>query len=257
MNPRRVLTPADAGPIFDRAVAERALAVLTLPQGPAWATLKSRFLERDRQGRYFVLDYQALEGDALPPIAPGQCVGVSFRHSSRKILFGSVVEAKGHFVVDDRNSVAAIRYRWPDTLTELQRRAYYRTLIPAEMGLRASLWLGGAAARPTSPNGSRVLTGDLADISCGGALVQMHQAVPPDCAIDDLLGVELNLPDNRPPIVVDMRYRGSRQDPTGLLAVAVQFLGLEITNEGRAILGRLAGCVQRLHRLSATGARGT
>jgi c-di-GMP-binding flagellar brake protein YcgR len=256
MKARRSMTPAEAGAIFDRAVAERALAVLTLPQGNGWATLKSRFLERDRNGRFFVLDYVSPDGSELPVLCPGQYVGVSFRQSSRKILFATVVEARGHFVLDDQSSIPAIRYRWPQSLTELQRRAYYRTPVPPDMTLPVVLWPGGVTARPGGAHGTQTTVGVLADISCGGALVHLHQAAPPPWGPDDLLGAELTLPDGRPPIVVDARYRGTRADPSGLLAVAVQFLGLEMTNEGRHTLQRLAGCVQRLHRLTiAAGQR--
>jgi len=253
MKARRSMTPAEAGAIFDRAVAERALAVLTLPQGNGWATLKSRFLERDRNGRFFVLDYVSPDGSELPVLCPGQYVGVSFRQSSRKILFATVVEARGHFVLDEQSSIPAIRYRWPQSLTELQRRAYYRTPVPPDMTLPVVLWPGGVTARPAS---TQTTVGVLADISCGGALVHLHQAAPPTWGPDDLLGAELHLPDGRPPITVDARYRGTRADPSRLLAVAVQFLGLEMTNEGRHTLQRLAGCVQRLHRLTiAAGQR--
>ena len=250
MKPRRVLTPNDAGPIFDRAVAERAIAVLTLPQGGQWATLKSRFLERDRHGQFFVLVYEPCKDEVLPPIAPGQYVGVSFRQSSRKILFGTAVEAKGHFVLDDATTIAAVRYRWPDSLSELQRRAYYRTPVPPEMSLRATLWPGGSTARPKEAGTGAAITGNLADLSCGGCLIHLHQVAPPEYKADDLLGAELHLPDGRPPIVVDLRYRGARQDPAGFVAIATQFLALEMTAEGRAILQRLANCVQRLDRLT-------
>lgn len=257
MRPRPITGLRDTREIFDRAVQERALAVLTLQDGNDWASFKARFLERDGNGRFFVLDYEPVNGETLPPIAPGQYVGVSFRQKSRKILFATVVEAKGHFVMDNQTSIAAVRYRWPDTLTELQRRAYYRTPVPAQMTLLVSLWPGGVTARAQAQGSTlQIATGDLADMSCGGALVHLHQPVPPAWSGEDLLGAEIQMPDGRNPLLVDVRYRGARTEESGATGVAIQFLGLELTVEGRLVLQRLANCVQRLYRLgTASGQR--
>lgn len=257
MKPRRLITPHDAAQIFDRAVHERALAVLTLQDGHLWQTFKSRFLERDPRGRFFVLDYQPVDTTPLPPVAPGQYLGVSFRQRSRKLLFATVVEAKGHFVLDDKTTVPAVRYRWPDSVTELQRRAYYRTPVPPGTTLLASLWAGGTAARASAQGSTlQVSTGELADLSCGGALIRLHQTQRPDWPDEHTLGLEVQLPDGRPPITIDVRYRGARPDENGILNAAVQFVGLEINADGRAVLQRLANSVQRLHRLGLAGERG-
>jgi c-di-GMP-binding flagellar brake protein YcgR len=251
MRPRRLLVPRDTGNVLDLAVQERTLAILTFQQGTDWITFKSRFLERDAQQRFFVLDYQTVNGDALPPLQSGQYVGLSFRQRSRKILFATVVEAKGHYVLEDKSTVPAIRYRWPNSMTELQRRAYYRTPVPESMMLLASLWSGGARARPAAQAATlEVITGDLADISCGGAMVRLHQPNPPTWEDNSILGLELQMPDGRAPICVDVRFRGLRPEPTSRIGAAVQFVGLEVAPEGQAILERLASSVQRLHRLS-------
>ncbi len=256
MRSRAILAPCDATEIFSRAVQERALAVVTLQDNQGWSTFKSRFLERDNRCRFFVLDYQAEQEEQIPAVAPGQCVGVSFRQRSRKIFFATVVEAKGHFQLDERTSVAAIRYRWPESMSELQRRAFYRTPIPEQMSLLASIWQGGLTARPQAAAAKTpIITGNLADISCGGAMVHMHQQVPSDWAPEELVGVELQLPDGRAPVLLDARLRGGRQDTTGMQGVAIQFIGLELTVDGRHVLQRLANAVQRLHRLTQAAGR--
>jgi c-di-GMP-binding flagellar brake protein YcgR len=257
MRLRRTVTPSDAAALFDRAVGERALAVLTLQSGSDWQTFKARFLERDPQGRFFVLDYQPGKPDeTLPVVEAGQYIGVSFRQRGRKILFATVVEAKGKFSLDEQNAVPALRFRWPDSLTELQRRAYHRTLVPASMGLVASMWRGGVGARPAAQGTAlEVQGGRLHDLSCGGALVELHQPAPPSWSDDDTLGVELELPDGRPAASLDARYRGTRMQEGGTFHAAIQFVGLEMTAEGRQLLHRLANSVQRLHRRSLSAGR--
>jgi c-di-GMP-binding flagellar brake protein YcgR len=250
MNPRRAVPEESAGVIMREAASEHALAILSLRTEDDWATFKSRFLECDPKQSFFVLDYQAVDGHELPELAPGQCVGVSFRHRNRKVLFATVVEARGHFLLEDKTTVPAIRYRWPERLTELQRRAYYRTPVPESMSLPASLWPGGLAARAAAQGSTlEMLNGTLVNVSCGGALLQVNDA-PSSWKENETLGLEAQLGDGKPPIMVDARFRGVRHDEVGHLCVAVQFIGLEMTVDGRLILQRLASTVQRLHRAS-------
>lgn len=256
MRPQRLLAKFSAAELFAQAVRDRALAVLTIRDDHGWQTFKAHFLERDARQRYFVLDYQAVDEALLPPLSPGQVVGVSFRQKSRKFLFATLVEAKGHFVLDDRTTVPAVRFRWPAHIDELQRRAYHRTPVPEDLTLLTSLWPGGIAARTAAQCDSlQIATGDLADISCGGALIRLHQAKPPSWADGQTLGAELQLPDGHSPLVVDVRYRGTRPLDRGTLSAAVQFVGLELAPDGRRVLQRLAHAVQHLLRSTVTARR--
>jgi c-di-GMP-binding flagellar brake protein YcgR len=250
MRPRRVVAPDEATQIFDQAVRERALVVITVQEDDDWRTFKCRFLERDPNGRFFVLDYQTDNGQAPPPIVPGQYVGVSFRYKSRKVMFSTVIEAKGRYVLDDKTSIPAMRYRWPETMTELQRRAYFRTEVPAGTTVPVKYWEGGLnnRGRDDAPAGD----GQLADMSCGGCLVRL----PGDAPVwdnDATVGLEISLPDGKPPILVNANYRGTRVDEEGRLGVAVQFVGLELSVDGRVVLQRISGVVQRFHRLTSGG----
>ena len=255
MRPRKILTPDETSEILEQAVRGSALAVLSVQQDHDWCTFKSRFLERDHNHRFFVLDFQETHGTTPPELIGGQYVGVTFRHKSRKVMFATVVEARGRFLVNSIDSVPAVRYRWPESMTELQRRAYYRTLVPTGTSLLAAVWPGGARARLASPDGApQLLAGSCVDLSCGGALVRLHDADPPAWREDQTLGVELHLPDGRPAILLDAYYRGTRNDADGHPCVAVQFVGLELSPDGRGILRRLANCVQRFNAGTGGGA---
>lgn len=257
MNPRRLITAEHAVPIFQEAVRERALAVLSIQTEHDWLSLKSRFLECNPSRGFFVLDYQPVDETPLPELVPGQCVGVSFRHHGRKLLFATVVEARGHFLVDEQLSVPAIRYRWPESITELQRRAYYRTPVPESANLLASVWPGGLDARAAAQHSPLETTsGTLVNVSCGGALIRLNELSARAWPENETLGVELQLGDGKPPVLVNARSRGARHDELGQLCIAVQFLGLEVSVDGRLVLQRLASAVQRFHRQSiGTGSR--
>lgn len=235
--------------MFDEAVGQNALAVLTVHKNGNWHTFKSRFLERDRNCHFVVLDYQETHGTKPPPLIPGHYVGLSFRHKSRKVMFATVVEAKGRYLVNGKTSVPAVRYRWPESMTELQRRAYYRTPVPPEVRVLANVWRGGVEARQSAQGSTlSVLAGEALDVSCGGTLIRLNQLAAPGWTDNDTLGVELHLPDGQAPLLVDAYYRGTRHDAGGHLCAAVQFVGLELALDGRGILHRLARCVQKFHR---------
>ena len=251
MRPRRILTGEETAAILGTAVQQSALAVLTVHEGDQWRMFKSRFLELDRNRRFFVLDHQETHGTLPPPLLPGQYVGLSFRYKSRKVMFATVVEARGRYLIGGQASVPAVRYRWPESMTELQRRAYYRTPIPPELRVLANLWPGGVAAR-TQAQGQTlsVTTGEALDISCGGTLVRLFQLEAPGWTDDQTVGVELHLPDGQAPLLVDAYYRGTRHDAGNHLCAAVQFVGLELLPDGRGVLQRLARCVQKFHRMT-------
>lgn len=248
MRPRRIMTSQDTAEILDQAVRENALAVLSIQdQNDDWQTFKSRFLERDPNRRFIVLDFQETHGTKPPSLMPGQFVGISFRHRSRKVMFSSVVEAKGRYALADKTSVPAVRYRWPEGLTELQRRAYQRTVLPAGLSIPGKVWSGGVRPGDSDPVGPTVRTETL-DISCGGACMRLIDNSNIDWPDGQTLGVELQVPDGRPPLILNAYYRGCRPDTNGVQTIAVQFVGLELSQDGRAVLQRLARLVQRFNR---------
>lgn len=250
MKPRRISNPREMAEVFDHAVGERALAVLSYWHGQEWVTFKGRFLERDANRRFLVLDIQEQDAAAAPP-SLGQYLGLSFRYRSRKVMFTTVLEARGRFVVDSSTSIAAFRYRWPESMTELQRRAYYRTPVPEGVTLVASLWAGGTDARQRAQSESlSVVSGSAVDLSCGGTLIRVNQLTPPAWQDNETLGVELHLPDGRPPMILDAHYRGCRADESGAQCVAVQFVGLDANEGGGENLQRLARSLQKFHRLT-------
>ena len=252
MRPRRILTGEESSSILDEAVRQSALAVLTVHEGGEWLTFKSRFLERDNNRRFVVLDHQETHGMTPPSLVCGQYVGLSFRHKSRKVMFATVVEAPGTLCSRRENE------RVGDSLS--LAREYDRTSTPSVLPDAGTFRfafagepLAGRCRRAREPAQGRalsVVTGQAADLSCGGTLIRLNQVEIPEWTDNQTLGVELHLPDGQPPLLVDAYYRGTRHDPGSRLCTAVQFVGLELALEGRSVLQRLARCVQKFHRAS-------
>lgn len=249
MKPRRILAAEETREIIDTAVGEHAITVVSVQQDDGWSTFKSRFLERDPARKFFVLDQRAVHGTTPVPLIAGQYVGISFRNRSRKVMFATVVEARGRYMIGGGEAIPAIRYRWPACMTELQRRAYFRTPVPSGVYLHVNAWPGGASARAAAQGAPlSVVSGEAVDLSCGGTLVRVSQISAPQWTDDQTVGLELHLPDGRGPIALNAHYRGARHEPDGSVCLALQFVGLELSNEGRAALTRMARCVQKFHR---------
>ncbi len=249
MKPRRIVSADEAIELVDAAVQEHALAVVSVQQDDGWHSFKSRFLERDPRRQFFVLDHHGAHGTTPATLHVGQCVGVSFRNRSRKVMFATVAEAKGRFLGPEGESIPAVRYRWPEAITELQRRAYFRTPVPAGVCILVNVWPGGVSARAASQQGPlNVVCGEAIDLSCGGTLVRVGPSAPITWAESQTLGVELSLPDGRSPVLLNAYFRGTRQEADGSSCVALQFVGMELSSEGRAVLTRMARCVQKFHR---------
>lgn len=251
MKPRDILTRNDVEEVLQEAVNSQTLATITVNMADGWQVFKSRFLERDPAQHFVVLEHQPLHGITPPSVEVGQCVGISFRHHSRKVMFATVVEACGKFVGEGNEQLAAIRYRWPETMVEMQRRAYNRTVVPPTVVLQASIWPGGVQlCKGRGPTAESIVSGALLDLSCGGALLQLNQTQPPAWPLDLTVGLELQLPDGRPPVMLDAHYRGARQTENGRINGAFQFVGLELSIDGRAVLQRLARTIQKFNRMT-------
>lgn len=251
MRPPRLLDPDETAEILEESVHDNALAVLSIQRRGTWRLFKSRFLENDPKRRYFVLDSQETHGASPPELQPGEYVGVNVRYRSHKLLFSTVVEARGKFLLDEGRSIPAVRYRWPQAVTEMQRRAYHRTPVPAGTCVPVNLWRGGVPDFDSeTPDPTSVIAGQALDISCGGMLVRTPLPRPPQWPDDQLLGAELHLPDGRLPIRLNASFRAARMNDAGGACIAIQFLGLEMSADGRSILQRLSRCVQRFHSVS-------
>jgi hypothetical protein len=105
------------------------------------------------------------------------------------------------------------------------------------------------------PAAGEAIQAHVIDISCGGALVRPVGGRS-DFREGDAVGTKLFLSDGKPPVEIEAKCRGRRKIEDGEMAIAVQFEDLFVAPDGRQVLERVAGCVQRFHRVaSLSGSR--
>jgi c-di-GMP-binding flagellar brake protein YcgR len=147
---------------FDTAIAKNALAVVSVKKDDGWKVIKSRLLERDSACSCFVLDYQNVNDRPWVQLYKNDQVGISFRSQSKKVLFPSAVKAVGNFRCNS-GPIPAVSYCWPQRAMCLSRRSYYATEIPDDIEMAVKIY---------NAQQQLVISGFLADLSCGGALIR-------------------------------------------------------------------------------------
>ncbi len=224
----------------DEIIADAALrqtqVVLTRHDDVGWQVQKSRFLGADEQGRRLFVALPSL-GGGTGGFVPhcGELLGITFRRGHKKCLFNAKVTS-----IDDDTSVG-LELRWPDELQELQRRAYQRACPPPGRQIEVRFWAGESDWPDGSPR-----VGVLEDISAGGARVRSND--PGDFAPGQSIRLSFALQSKGPELVIDAIFRHRESRTKGVCSLGFQFVGLETTQEGQAMLSRIARVVTDFQR---------
>jgi hypothetical protein len=124
---------------------------------------------------------------------------------------------------------------------------YYRVPVPAESQVPVRFWQGGLIPCPPIPPVDRpVTTGRLFDLSVGGMRVMIARTDDPRLALNDVVGVEFRPELRQPNFVLEACFRHVDSVGAAKLSLGFQFIGLEVSSDGPAILTRLAQAVTRL-----------
>jgi len=236
--------------ILVEAADRRTPLVLSRKQPHGWGTFRSRLLEAEPIAQRLIIEYPVgAGGEKAPDIEEGESIGVAFRKGHRKCMFASVVQGKKRFQIDEANRVGALLLRWPGDLQQLQRRVYYRAPIPPDRAIKVAFWPGGLAyeARVGAAE-FPVYAGWLMNLSAGGMAVVVPHDQRGDWRPGDTFGCRFE-PAPGSCLAMDATLRHAEPGENGLTRLGFQFVGLELTGQGRAVLRLLAHVVARFHRL--------
>jgi len=245
------ITGARCDDLLTDAAARNLPAVLTVKVGQSWATFKSRLLGSHPGERYLAVEDPEHDRDpaSADAVQLGQNIGVAFRRGSSKYICSTVVDGRAHYRLNERVTMPCLRLRWPGKLQQLQRRAFYRADVPLDHEIPVRFWDGGLArpheaGKPASP----LHTGRLMDISCGGVRVESDQ--DPRLKDDQNVGLSFALRPREAPIVLEAVHRHTSRPEPHRYCHGFQFVGLEMSVEGRSILNQISRFVSELQRVS-------
>ncbi len=253
--------PNDSQEMLRDAVIRNAGVVLSLPSSGMLRHHKSRFLgEADG---FILLESIAAESPLIDElVGTGKPAGVSFKSSQTKVVFASpLIERISEHRVNDQIVVQAVRMKWPDNISAIQRRSNYRVTVGGDMveDMSARVWrISPRAYLRDRPSGTCELPATLRDLSTGGMGVTLTARVAGEpIKIDpaDRLRVEITYAGKQLLLDAHLRHPQIVPKETVTLRAGIQFSALESSLEGRQTMAQLTKIIGELQRAEVRRAR--
>lgn len=259
-----MLRGTESQTVLGTVVQNQSPAIMSYLSKDKWHVAKV-VMKRFAGNRLYIEGYHA-DGKPHPiNIRIDQPVGMNFKHAYGKFVFDTVV-------VDlepscDPESGGTIVLAVPERIGVIQRRSYFRVNVPPSLKVNVVLW-HRTGKRATTEKTHVYYEGRLMDISAGGAqvivplrraaggssLAPEGQGVPAgetDFRKGQFMGVRFTPMPYETPLMFNAQIRNvlPTADHAGL-CIGLQIVGLEASDEGRDILGRLANVVEHYHRVN-------
>jgi hypothetical protein len=264
MNDIVMLQGLDSQTVLQAVVQSQSAAIMSYLSKDKWHVDKvvmKRFLADPTcpgAGKLYVEGYHTAGKPHPINIRIGQPVGMNFKHAYGKFVFDTVV-------VDlepssDPESGGTIVLGVPDRIGVIQRRSYFRVNVPPVLKVNVVLWHRTGRRIPNEKTHT-YFEGRLMDISAGGAQVivplrrsaeaQADTGGEADFHKGQFMGVRFTPMPYETPLMFNAQIRNvlPTADRTGL-CIGLQIVGLEASEEGREVLGRLTKVVEHYHKVN-------
>jgi len=231
------------------AACEKRIPVTTmLHRGEIWLNMRSRFLAID--GARLIFELPRIDGDKpIEDLDPAEKLGMSFKHKHHKHLFSTTVLTTQDFQGPE-GKTAAMAVGCPITMQRIQRRAYYRAVVPPNRIVRVSFWFGGRDSEPSGTTAEQpVWSAKVEDISAGGFLAKVRSDVGMVLDVGDMVGLRMTFGLSAESFYADAQFRHAQQVPDGAL-VGFQFIGLGQSPESKNALRLITVKVSEYQRLA-------
>lgn len=251
--------------VLEAVVQSQSPAIMSYLSRDKWHVAKVVMKElaidptRLGRGRLHVEGYHSTGRPHPINIRMEQPVGMNFKHAYGKFVFDTtVVDLKPS---SDPQSGGTIVLAVPDQIGVVQRRSYFRVNAPPSLKVNVVLWHRTGKRNPNEKRSHVYYEGRLMDISAGGAQVIVPVRRSEDacagamgeteCRKGQFMGVRFTPMPYETPLMFNAQVRNvlPTADRTGL-CIGLQIVGLEASEEGREMLGRLATVVDHYHRIN-------
>ncbi len=229
-----------------REAVRRGTHAVVSHHGPGgWRTLRTKFGGYDQRRRSLVLSPLIPEAGTEPvELAPGEILGVTFRHGHKKCMFSTALQRFADHETGGSLTRAAAWLNWPDHLQKLQRRVYYRVPPPTGCTIPVSVRVRPPADQ--AETSTVEVSGIVEDISAGGMRIRTES---PDLLSEGAC-VQIRFAPQHERETFDLQAvcRHTSGAADGEPTVGLQFIGLEASAKGQEMLIRLARVVTEFHR---------
>lgn len=194
-----------------------------------------------------------------------QPVGISFKYGYGKFVFDTTVKALEPSMdpEDYRHRGGIIVLALPEKIEVVQRRNYFRVDVPESLKVKVLIWPRTGTCGQTNPKHDELIEihnccqGRLMDISAGGAQIIIpiqNDAGKAGFKKGQFVSLRFTPLPYETPLMLNAQIRNIL--PTAdekNASLGLQFVGLEASSEGREILNRLIGIVERYYRINQSG----
>ena len=139
-----------------------------------------------------------------------------------------------------------LRIEWPKNVQQMQRRAFQRATPPESAIIPVRFWQTKSNDEAATNDRSSMRHGQLVDMSAGG--MRIKTADLDNIELEGAYRCVLTPHPGSSPLVFDARLRHRESTNHGRAALGFQFVGLEVTAEGRKTLTRIARLVNQYQR---------
>ncbi len=225
---------------LSEALTKGAEVVLSFTRQGKWRILSTKIHHFDEES----LSLEAIsdiEGvDAYQPV--GICVHIEHF----KYLFESTVSA-----IENR----CIEVDFPEKAEQMQRRAYDRQSVPANLKVKSLFWHRGYLDDSDKKPTEQYWQGRLINLSAGGAQIAVDMDQKEHFCSGQLLGIQFTPMSYQKPLLLEshVRYFVDQAQENQFL-VGIEFLGLEASNEGHEVLERLVEVIDEYEKMNKENA---
>jgi hypothetical protein len=196
-----------------------------------------------------------------------QPVGISFKYGYGKFVFDTTVRALEPSTDPEtrRQHGGTIVLAFPDKIEVIQRRSYFRVNIPDSLKVKVLLWHRSGKHGQTEPKHDTVIEmhnccqGRLMDISAGGAQVivpNQNDDGKAEFKKGQFISMRFTPLPYETPLMLSAQIRNivpTADDQN--TSLGLQIVGLEASSEGREVLTRLTGIVERYYQINQSGVK--
>jgi c-di-GMP-binding flagellar brake protein YcgR len=233
-----------------QAVARNSAMVLSLPSAGMLRHCKSRFLG-EHDGGIVIQSAPGEKALLASLIQSAEPCGIAYKAGTNKVAFTSpILELLPQWQVNAEANVEALRLAFPTEIKSLQRRAYYRTKVPAEYGMKVRIWrIPEHHFLRDQPPFAQEIRCQIRDISVGGFGLCFlgNDGKPPKILPGERLRLEIKAGEHQ--LILEGRMREPKNSPTpDSITTGVTFKKLEDNLDGRQNLAALTRIVGELQR---------
>ncbi|MBN2138323.1 MAG: PilZ domain-containing protein [Sedimentisphaerales bacterium] len=192
----------------------------------------------------------------------GQPVGMSFKYDYGKYVFDATVMALEPAVNADTGGTIVLTM--PAQIEVIQRRSYFRVEVPESLKVNVTIW--HRKSRQNTPDGishqldggADYCTGRLVDISAGGAQVALdaESSAQQQFRQGQFIGMRFTPLPYETPLLLNAQIRNALPRADGdSIFLGLQLVGLEASPEGRKILAKLVGVVERYYKMNEASSK--